>query len=406
LEQFLDKDDVVEVMTDYIVDKLGSEFPDLTRNDIENFTSQAWDHGQKFEVSGGDMAPRIDPKVLSFFNRLNNLDYGKLFNNQREVFSESIKSVLDGKQSRPQALKALKQKLNVDLTDKHITGRIDDIFRNKIYTTQNFSRVVRMKQVGITEVEVVATMDSNTSPICRELNGRIFRVEDMVSFVETFLSTPVDENFWNQYPQPTAQDIRDMATMPSSDIMKSPKLSVKMPPFHFKCRTTVVTRTKTRIERTSGSGNTTPLKGQVTKPVKEPKFEARRNRQRENEISALTKDELLNKVANLQGNAFWDKENLDNHYNKRKTQPGGNVFGKDSAEYAKKAVDVLKNFNMLYTYRYQEKGTDRLVPKFGFMQEKKGGEKWFVAISPESFQIDSLFLLEDDKYTDKYLRIL
>lgn len=400
----MDKEDAVELMTDYITDKMGSEFPELTRSDFEKFTNDAWDHGQKFQVTGGDLTPRIDPKVLSFFNRLNNLDYGKLFNNKKDVFSDSIKSVLDGSSSRPEALKSLKKKLNIDLTDKVITGRIDDIFRNKVYTTQNFSRIIRMKQVGITEVEVVATMDANTSAICRELNGRIFRVEDMVNFVEKFTSTPVDENFWNQYPQPTAQDIRDMATMTSSDIMKNPKLSIKMSPYHFKCRSTNVIRTKTRMERTSGGGKTVPLKGQLTKPVNEPKKNAPRNRERENELSALSKDELLNKISNLQGNAYWDKENLENHFQKRKIE--SNVFGKDSAEYAKKAVDVLKKFNMIYTYRHQEKGTDRLVPKYGFMQEKSGGEKWFVAVSPETFQIDSLFLIEDGKYTDKYLRIL
>ncbi|PKA04183.1 hypothetical protein CH375_12545, partial [Leptospira ellisii] len=123
-----------------------------------------------------------------------------------------------------------------------------------------------------------------TFPICRELNGRKFSVSEMNDFVEEFISTPTDENFWNKYRPPTAKEIRDFPSMKSSEILKA--LAVKCPPFHFRCRTTIVMFVKSVINRITGSGKT-PVNGNIESPNKILKRDRNRIDERKKSLSGL-----------------------------------------------------------------------------------------------------------------------
>ncbi|WP_016759396.1 hypothetical protein [Leptospira weilii] len=401
---YLDKDDAVKLLTDYLVREMGTDFPNLTQKQVEEFTRKAWDLGQDFQVGVGDISPVVNQEALDFFNRLNNVDYGKLFNGKREVFEKSIRSALDGTKTKKEALDALKKTLGADLNDKDLVGRIEDIFRNKVYTSQNFSRAKRMQAVGIGRVEIVATMDAKTSAICRELNGRVFEVSEMGDFVDEFIATPVDENFWDKYRQPTAQDIKNFPAMKSSDILK--KLFVKAPPFHFKCRTTIIMALKTVINRITGKGEKTVLQGKVEKPWKENRRNATLNQKREWSLSGLEPAELLNKIAAIQGNSVWNSENLSSQWKTRQADGSAKVFGKTEATYANKALDVVKNFSMMYAYIHENKKTKAQTLKYGFSQTQKSGVRFFAPVNAEKFEVESLFILDRDNYTDSFLRIL
>lgn len=381
---------------------MGDKFPDLTRAQVEEFTREAWKIGQAYEVGVKDIAPRINQDAIDFFGRLNNADYGKLFNSQRTVFEESIRSVLDGSKTKTEALKKLKEKLGVDLENKKITERIDDIFRNKIYTSQNFSRIQRMHILGIAEVEIVAIMDAKTSPICRELNGRKFQVSEMSDFVEEFISTPVDENFWNKYRPPTAKEIKDFPGMKSSEILKA--IAVKCAPFHFRCRTTIIKFVKSVINRITGSGKT-PLDGKLETPEKILKRDRNRIETRKKSLSGLEPDELVNKIGAVQGNAVWNSDMLKSGWKKRVAEGNFEAFGKTEATYASKGLEVLKNFNTLYTYSIEDKKTKATFFKFGFVQDQKDGGKFFVPVNAETFEIENLFELESERFTDSFLKV-
>lgn len=385
-----------------MIRELGTKFPELTRKEVEEFTREAWEIGQAYEIGVKDIAPRINQDALDFFGRLNNADYGKLFNSQRDLFEESIRSVLDGNKTKAEAIKALKERLGVDLKNKEITGRIEDIFRNKVYTSQNFSRIQRMHALGIAEVEIVAIMDAKTSPICRELNGRKFSVTEMNDFVEEFISTPTDENFWNKYRPPTAKEIRDFPSMKSSEILKA--LAVKCPPFHFRCRTTIVMFVKSVINRITGNGKT-PVNGNVESPNKILKRDRNRIDERKKSLSGLEADELVNKIASVQGNAVWNSEKLKSGWKKRMSEGGSALFGKTEATYASKGLDVLKNFNTLYAYSTEDKKTKSKTYKFGFVQDQNDGGKFFVPVNAETFEIENLFQLESERFTDSFLKV-
>ncbi|WP_017852014.1 phage head morphogenesis protein [Leptospira interrogans serovar Szwajizak] len=398
----LNSEDAVKLITDKIIQELGTEFPELTRDQVEEFSREAWEVGQAYEVGVKDIAPIINQDAIDFFGRLNNADYGKLFNSQREIFEESIRSVLEGKKTKGEALKALKEKLGVDLKNKDITGRIEDIFRNKVYTSQNFSRIQRMHALGITDVEIVAIMDAKTSPICRELNGRKFQVSEMNDFVEEFISTPTDENFWNKYRPPTAKEIQKFPMMSSSEILKA--IAVKCPPFHFRCRTTIVMFVKSVINRITGNGKT-PLDGKLESPEKILNRDRNRIETRKKSLSGLEPDEFVNKIASVQGNAVWNSDKLKAGWKKRIAEGNSESFGKTEATYASKGLDILRNFNTLYAYSTEDKKTKTKSFKFGFVQDQKDGGKFFVPVNAETFEIENLFELESESFTNSFLKV-
>ncbi|PKA04059.1 phage head morphogenesis protein, partial [Leptospira ellisii] len=72
----LESEDAVKVITDYLIRELGTKFPELTRKEVEDFTREAWEIGQAYEVGVKDITPRINQDALDFFGRLNNADYG------------------------------------------------------------------------------------------------------------------------------------------------------------------------------------------------------------------------------------------------------------------------------------------------------------------------------------------
>ncbi|MDI7237902.1 hypothetical protein QMM95_17860, partial [Leptospira santarosai] len=92
----LESEDAVKVITDYLIRELGTNFPELTRKDVEKFTREAWEIGQAYETGVKDIAPRINQDALDFFERLNNADYGKL----ERVSKLSIKEIENNNSAR------------------------------------------------------------------------------------------------------------------------------------------------------------------------------------------------------------------------------------------------------------------------------------------------------------------
>ncbi|WP_243401743.1 hypothetical protein [Leptospira ellisii] len=81
------------------------------------------------------------------------------------------------------------------------------------------------------------------------------------------------------------------------------------------------------------------------------------------------------------------------------------MFGKTEATYASKGLDVLKNFNTLYAYSTEDKKTKSKTYKFGFVQDQKDGGKFFVPVNAETFEIENLFQLDSEKFTDSFLKV-
>ncbi len=107
---------------------------------------------------------------------------------------------------------------------------------NGMNRSRQFGLLGGYENVGVRELEIMAVMDERTSPVCRELNGRIIPVSAGLKQRDKLMAAKNPE------------DVKDLAPWLSVDQIagKSTKSVIKkgvaMPPYHFHCRTTVVER--------------------------------------------------------------------------------------------------------------------------------------------------------------------
>lgn len=103
-----------------------------------------------------------------------------------------------------------------------------------IVRARSYGAVIRMQHSGVATFRFVAVMDERTSPICREMNGRIFTIEQASTHIERVTGATSPEAVKTTSPW-----------VPPSQVMgKSPvelaAMGVILPPLHGNCRSKVV----------------------------------------------------------------------------------------------------------------------------------------------------------------------
>lgn len=103
-----------------------------------------------------------------------------------------------------------------------------DLADHTVTKAREIGRVSGFEEAGITEVVVRAVMDERTSAVCRSLNGRVFPVADLVEQRDRILTanSPDALRAAAAWPQP----IPDGVPVPAN---------VRIPPYHYRCRTTL-----------------------------------------------------------------------------------------------------------------------------------------------------------------------
>ncbi len=149
------------------------------------------------------------------------------------ILNKKIKSVAD---------EVIKEGLSRKEAGKRLKDKFKDEFKKSRYYWEGLSNhaVTRAREfghteayvkAGIIEVEIVAVMDNRTTPICREMNGKIIPVKRMVELRDKIISAKNPEQVkkidkW--------LDVKDVKGKDGEDL----PLSASMPPYHFGCRTT------------------------------------------------------------------------------------------------------------------------------------------------------------------------
>ena len=102
---------------------------------------------------------------------------------------------------------------------------------NAMSRSRNFGQIQGFVDAEIKQLEIVATIDSRTSNICREMNGKIINVSAAVRQRDALMSALNPEDVATIAPWRSAEEAAGM----SAD-------QVGMPPYHFHCRSRVVER--------------------------------------------------------------------------------------------------------------------------------------------------------------------
>lgn len=165
--------------------------------------------------------------------------------NVRATVRESVKPGLIKGIGRVEAGKRVAEAVAKDLRKVTVPGGFNGsdakYFEGLAANTATNSRVrgqVRsFSDLGVTRYEIVNPMDGRTSRICAFMNGRVFTVNEGVAQIETVSGATTPEQVKKGHPwvtQPKAQKIHK-----SGGDRGLAKGGLSLPPYHFRCRSTV-----------------------------------------------------------------------------------------------------------------------------------------------------------------------
>lgn len=103
--------------------------------------------------------------------------------------------------------------------------------------TREMGRVTGYERAGIARVQLRARLDERTTPVCRQMHGRIIPVARMRAQRDAYLAAVASRN------EPAARAAREMHGA-DADLSATPTSALgrgtAAPPYHFRCRTVTV----------------------------------------------------------------------------------------------------------------------------------------------------------------------
>ncbi len=228
--------------------ELGVNFTNSQKEKFLEVLNEAWKLGQDYSKGPNPNALALDfnKEARNFFEKLLKVDVGGQFKNSKNDFLSAIQEGLKTGDINT-VIQNLEEKLlgKLDSEGKRqnseIINKLDYIVRDNIYRSQNFSRSLRMQEEGIYRVQIVAILDQKTSEICRSLNGKTVELKTINTYIREFLGdNPERAGFWQDRKNPSDYAAKQMGfdKMSGDEILE--KLGHKAPPFHIRCRTTLV----------------------------------------------------------------------------------------------------------------------------------------------------------------------
>ena len=103
---------------------------------------------------------------------------------------------------------------------------------------QNMGHVSGYETAGVQYVKIVAVIDSKTTPVCRAMNNKVFKVADFRKQYDKIIHA-AEKHDLKAYKaaQPMISGKAMKGEISDEDIKR---LGIKLPPYHFRCRTTHV----------------------------------------------------------------------------------------------------------------------------------------------------------------------
>jgi SPP1 gp7 family putative phage head morphogenesis protein len=341
----------------------------------------AYVHGRKEflpEVSMEVSLNLVDEQAIEMLNRHTVFWIGNYYTEQLgQMIAGKVKELAIeqglGREDVGQALKALLGK-HFNRSDTYWRG----LAANTITRARNLGVIEGMVEAEITEYEVVAVMDERTSAICREMNGRIIKVEQAVKLREALLNAKSPEDVKTIAPWLKLEDIRGKPT-------KDLSIGMAAPPYHFHCRSTIVPRVTVRRESVTIVPEDTPVDYERDKSSKAQ--EGIRQY-----LNSLTPYERANKLNALAHNT-WPERKARGHL--KHTELGIT----DHKELIRQAKEVVQKPNRILVF----------FGKDGHLQYAfaRGGDDWRIAIvDADMQQIRTFYGPRKDEWTSLEQRVI
>lgn len=350
LEDRLAKGDADSAL-DWLDTQMKDVLPAEVASAVKDHISEAWVDAAKSGVKPAQKtATQRLPEAMKWFQSAQGHDYGAVYNDFRDDMRQAVLDELEGRGTNAQSIRekaqAAAKAAGKILTDDEAQNRYRLVVSNAVNKARNFSQVLSMQELGFQELEIVAILDQKTSGICRSMNGRRVRVETMATFVNEVLDTPPDMVV-AKFPWPKT-------TPQGSTPQIISALGSKMPPYHGRCRTTVIVGREERIVTRSGKDLTQPKMPEAAQGSNQDSAIGRNKVQqallRWQDFNDLTPSEFASKINALQGASWGHKETLDTKFRKHRGEFSEESAPADAKAFAAMAKNVLTGYDRLFVY--------------------------------------------------------
>jgi len=252
------KAEIADVMQ-YAQNVFGEKMADKLEPEIKRYLTNAFRLGQTIKYVPEHIQTRFDLKhqlAVDWLVKHDQFWIGKVF---PENLSGDFKKIIADGIEEGFGHKAIGEKLSTFmLGERGVGGKqylYDRVASTTVSRARNWGSIYSLHEAGFEEYQIRAVMDERTSAICREMDGKVFKVALAMKTVQKALkSSPADIETLSPFPR-WDKGQGDFYIAPkgkplyfsgkSSNWLQSHGLS--LPPYHPNCRTTyIVTTTQYR----------------------------------------------------------------------------------------------------------------------------------------------------------------
>ncbi len=219
-----------------IEQQMGVRFGASTGTKIAKILGGAYNLGRQTFVSK-PVFNLIDVKAKAFLTDHNTFWIGKHYGESvgPRIAKSVRETVIEQGLGRAEAAKVLAETFGDEFS-----GKSDSywgvVAANATTKARNFGAVESFVQGGFEEIEILAMMDERTTDICRYMNGKVFKTEWAVGQRDKMMAASTPDlaklaSRWVTYAEIVGRTPEQLY-----------QNGICLPPYHARCRTTVVVR--------------------------------------------------------------------------------------------------------------------------------------------------------------------
>ena len=373
-------------ISDFISKNLKTDIPEHLLPVIMEYTERIWSSGAELITDAGTIIADVarDQDAIDFFVKQQRFDFGKILKGMdKELKQATLDSIRGVGKNQKEIIELLDKAVPKIMKDRHTMNHYRMVISNAANKSRNFSRTLTFEEIGVQKLEIVAIIDRKTSDICRTMNGRRIEVKRATSYVREVMATDPDEVV-KKYPWP-----KSVPTGVSTENILD-EISVTLPPYHGRCRTTTVVGLPERIVTQTGKSLQKPVwpeSKEIEKIVDDTEKGRKRKLYRDRlartkrTYKGLTPEEIASKINSARGSRWEDVKHkqgehhkkFQDHFERHKNsfkKYGKKVLAKTEEEYIGISEKVLKEFDRVFPHAHAKDRKRVAADRIGFYNEK------------------------------------
>ena len=219
---------------------LGQKLESLAEAPFLQASMEAYTDGKRKVCKPFKIDYSLDDADLGALNTLDEFNgwyiRDKFSKDTSDIINRELGDLLERGGTKREFAQTLETALEDHVTDSKTYWEL--LADHTLTKIQNMGHVSGYETAGVQYVKIVAVIDSKTTPVCRAMNNKVFKVADFRKQYDKIIRA-AEKHDLKAYKaaQPMVNGKAMKGEISDEDIKK---LGIKLPPYHFRCRTTHV----------------------------------------------------------------------------------------------------------------------------------------------------------------------